>query len=82
MANTPTLNPFDTISDKSLRAAVERLPKKTRDDLLSHALGIGLGAGEFTIPDSDDLPPKLRAANRARIENLPPDIRAEMLGQS
>ena len=76
------LNPFDTITEKTLRAAVDQLPEKTRHDLLSIALGLDFEAGNITIPDGDDIPPHLREANRKRIDALPADVRASFLGQN
>ena len=71
---------LDIISPNHLLAAVETLPPADKDRVIGIAMGMALEAGEVTVPDGDDLPPRLRAANRKRIDALPPDERAAMLG--
>lgn len=77
-----TADPLDIVTDKALRKAVSELPADERDHLLSVAMGHDLMSGDITIPDSDDLPPDIRAMNRKRIDALPPNERANFLGQN
>lgn len=71
---------LDTLSDKLIADTVRKLPAKERAPLEALCMNRALIAGEITVPDGEDLPPKLRAANLERIKAIQdPKVRDEML---
>lgn len=71
MSDLSIANAARMLSDKDLATAIRRGSKALHAKLLPCVLGEALQLGELVVADGDDLPPKLRAANKKRLAKLP-----------